>query len=242
MRKPPDRTREKTPAAGTAGVLDAKTHNRKFERTRPMDSIAQPPVDASEISLAVQLIPVQFHADTLILVEHNAQPYVVMKPLVTSLGLDWRSQYVKLMEKFGAVVVVCTTTGSDGKQYQMICLPLRMFPGWLYSLNPAKLREELRPKVVRYQAESSEVLWVHWTRQHPIQKSRGGGGDSHDKLLARRASLRKELSLCTSLGAAVDAYSDYLMVSANLGQSAAPMVDLAPGVRQAVFALEGGAA
>ena len=39
----PDRTKEKTPAAPTAEVLDAKTPNRNFERTKPVNSITQRP-------------------------------------------------------------------------------------------------------------------------------------------------------------------------------------------------------
>ena len=37
----PDRPKEKTPAASTAEVLDAKTPNSEIERTKPMNSIAQ---------------------------------------------------------------------------------------------------------------------------------------------------------------------------------------------------------
>ena len=61
-----------------------------------------------------QLSMVLFNEDPLVLAEHNAQPYVVMRALVTAMGLDWRSQYVKLMDKFGATVVEITTVGEDG--------------------------------------------------------------------------------------------------------------------------------
>lgn len=39
----PDRTKEKTPAAQTAEVLDAKTPKREIERTKPVNSITQRP-------------------------------------------------------------------------------------------------------------------------------------------------------------------------------------------------------
>ena len=154
----PDRTKEKTPAAPTAEVLDAKTPNIEIERTKPVNSI--PVASKSEpVNLSGQLIPVLFGPDTLILVEHNAQPYVVMKPLVLAMGLDWRSQHVKITDKFQATMVEITTVADDGKPRSMICLPLRKLPGWLYSINPGKLAPALRPTVVRYQEESDEVLW-----------------------------------------------------------------------------------
>jgi hypothetical protein len=193
------------------------------------------------VALAGQLIPVLFGPDTLILVEHNAQPYVVMKPLVTAMGLDWRSQHVKLGEKFGAVMVEITTTGADGKQYAMGCLPLRKLPGWLYSINPGKLSAELRPKVVRYQDECDEVLWRHWTQQEPLHGGKRLNHSDSDRLLRRRGDLRKELGNTASLGVATDAFADYVMVSSLLGQRASTLRELAPGIRQQLLELEGGA-
>jgi hypothetical protein len=191
--------------------------------------------------LSGQLIPVIFREDTLILVEHNAQPYVVMKPLVTAMGLDWRSQHVKLAEKFGATMVEITTVAEDGKLRTMICLPLRKLPGWFYSINPGKLSADLRPKVVCYQDECDEVLWRHWTQQEPLHGGKRLNPSDSDRLLRRRGDLRKELGNTASLGVATDAYSDYVMVSALLGQRASSLRDLAPGIRQQLLELEGGA-
>ena len=65
-----------------------------------------------------QLIPVPFYSDTVVLVEHQNKPYVAMKPIVNNLGLDWKTQYRKLGEKFDSVMVIMTTTGADGKNYE----------------------------------------------------------------------------------------------------------------------------
>lgn len=192
--------------------------------------------------LSGQLIPVLFREDTLILVEHNAQPYVVMRPLVTAMGLDWASQFVKMGQKFASTVVEITTVAEDGKPRIMICIPLRKLPGWLYSLNPGKLSANLRPKVIRYQDECDEVLWRHWTQQEPLHGGKRLSTGDSDKLLRRRGDLRKELGNCTSLGVATDAYSDYVMVSSLIGQRASSLRDLAPGIRQLLLDLEGGAA
>jgi P22_AR N-terminal domain len=110
------------------------------------------------------IYPVQFYDDTLVLAEHNGDPHVVMKPVVDGMGLDWKSQHVKLADKFASVMVMITTTGGDGKQYEMTCLPLRKFPAWLYSVSPSKVAPHLRDKIVRYQEECDEVLWQYWTK------------------------------------------------------------------------------
>lgn len=236
---PPKPSKRKTPVASTAGVSSVQPQSTN-ERSEPMNSIAASKIEPT--TLSGQLIPVVFQDDTLILVEHNAQPYVVMRPLVTAMGLDWRSQYVKLIEKFGATVVEITTVAEDGKLRTMICLPLRKLPGWLYSLNPGKLSAELRPKVIRYQDECDEVLWRHWTQQEPLHGGKRLSTGDSDRLLRRRGDLRKELGNCTNLGVAIDAYSDYVMVSAIIGQRASSLRNLAPGIRQQLLDWEGGSA
>ena len=110
-----------------------------------------------------QIIPVDFHGDALALVDHDGEPFVAMRSVTDNIGLDWASQYIKLTEKFGSVVVIITTTGGDGKQYEMVCLPLRKIPAWLYSINPNKVKPDIREKVIRYQDECDDVLWQYWT-------------------------------------------------------------------------------
>lgn len=113
--------------------------------------------------MADQLIPVPFYQDTLVLVDHEGQPFVAMKPIVENMGLFWTGQHAKLTEKFGSVIQIICTTGADGKQYEMVCLPLRKIPAFLYSVNPSKVKPELREKITRYQDECDDALWDYWT-------------------------------------------------------------------------------
>lgn len=111
-----------------------------------------------------QLMPVPFHDDTVVLLGRDNEPYVAMRPIVENMGLAWNSQWVKLRDRFGSVVMEIITTGVDGKQYEMTCLPLRKLAGWLYTINPKKVAPELRDKIIQYQEESDDVLWRHWTK------------------------------------------------------------------------------
>lgn len=116
------------------------------------------------MSTAQQLIPVPFYEDTVVLVGQDNEPYVAMKPIVSNMGLAWAAQYVKIMEKFAPVVSEIETTGADGKQYGMTCMPLRKLPAWLFSISPNKVKPELRDKLVRYQNECDDALWDYWTK------------------------------------------------------------------------------
>ena len=115
-----------------------------------MDMIAQPQT-------------VFFHNTQLSIVEHNGQPYVPMRPIVKGMGLDWKSQFNKLKQRFNSVVVEITTTGGDGKQYKMTCLPLKKLFGWMMTISPNKVKPELKETVIKYQEECDDVLWNHWT-------------------------------------------------------------------------------
>jgi hypothetical protein len=110
-----------------------------------------------------QLIPVPFYNDTLVLVDHAGQPFVAMKPIVENMGLAWQVQYRKLSEKFASTITIMVTVGEDGKNREMVCLPLRKIPAFLYSVNPSKVKPELREKIVRYQDECDDALWDYWT-------------------------------------------------------------------------------
>ncbi|MCG9041978.1 phage antirepressor N-terminal domain-containing protein [Laribacter hongkongensis] len=87
------------------------------------------------------------------LVGHDNEPFVAMKPVVTNMGLDWAAQFTKLKEKFSSTIGEITTVGEDGKYREMVCLPLRKLPAWLYSINHNKVKPELQDKIVRYQNE-----------------------------------------------------------------------------------------
>ena len=54
------------------------------------------------------------------------------------------------------------TTGNDGKTYEMLCMPLKKLNGWLFSINPEKVRADLREKVIQYQEECFEALYNYW--------------------------------------------------------------------------------
>ena len=66
---------------------------------------------------------VPFANGELTLIDCNGEPYVAMKPVVEGMGLTWKTQYRKIVQRFNSVMVEMTTTGKDGKQYSMLCLP-----------------------------------------------------------------------------------------------------------------------
>ncbi len=119
--------------------------------------------------MSTQLIPVVFHQDQLLIINHEDQPYVPMKPIVKGMGLTWQRQHEKLRackDKFNYHHMV--TVAKDGKQRKMFCIPLKKLNGWLFSINPEKVKPEIREKVVAYQEECFAVLHDYWTKGYAV--------------------------------------------------------------------------
>ena len=109
-----------------------------------------------------QLSPVTFHGDTIFCVTLENQPFTPAKPIVENLGLNWRTQAAKLRanrERWGVAMIA---TPSESGEQETTCIPVRKLPAFLASINPKKVRAELRERIELYQAECDDALWNYW--------------------------------------------------------------------------------
>lgn len=67
---------------------------------------------------------------------------VAIKPICEALGIDYKVQWQKIKddEDLSSVMVLSTTTGADGKQYEMCCLPVEFIFGWIFTVNPKNVK------------------------------------------------------------------------------------------------------
>ncbi|MBC8218288.1 MAG: hypothetical protein H8E73_07475 [Planctomycetes bacterium] len=49
--------------------------------------------------------------------------------------------------------------GRGGGPIDTLCLPLDVIPGWLIGIQPSRVRDDIRPKLIRYRRECFRVLW-----------------------------------------------------------------------------------
>ena len=104
---------------------------------------------------------VQFYGDQLLAAEGaDKQIYVPLRPICDAMGLGWGSQYNRLRRdpvlNEALIVFIMKTVQGDRP---MQCLPLKFLPGWLFGVTTARVRPELRDKILRYQRECYDVLW-----------------------------------------------------------------------------------
>ncbi|ACI11409.1 antirepressor protein Ant [Klebsiella variicola] len=114
---------------------------------------------------AVNTSYVPFNGQQIITAMAAGMAYVAMKPVVENLGMSWSTQQTKLMkqlEKFNCVHM--NMVAADGKLRKLLCLPLKKLNGWLFSINPEKVRADIRDKLIKYQEECFTVLHDYWTK------------------------------------------------------------------------------
>ena len=101
---------------------------------------------------------------SLQVVADDREQLVAIKPVCEILGVDAKSQREKIDEHplFSSVRVLSPSTGADGKTYEMVCLPLRYFPSWLFSINPNNVKEDIRENLLEYQKKCNDILYDYF--------------------------------------------------------------------------------
>ncbi|HCD2195627.1 TPA: phage antirepressor N-terminal domain-containing protein [Escherichia coli] len=118
---------------------------------------------------AVNTSYVPFNGQQIITAMAAGVAYVVMKPIVENLGMSWSTQQTKLMKqisKFNCVHM--NMVAADGKLRKLLCLPSKKLNGWLFSINPEKVRADIRDKLIQYQEECFSVLHDYWTKGYVV--------------------------------------------------------------------------
>ena len=100
-----------------------------------------------------------------ILVIENGEKRVAIKPICQALGIDADSQRKKLTTDpiLSSVTVLSTATGSDGKQYEMVTIPLKFVFGWLFRIDSRNVNESARDSVIKYQLMCYEALYSYFS-------------------------------------------------------------------------------
>lgn len=89
---------------------------------------------------------------------------VPIKPICEALGVDPEAQRQKIKDHyiFGSTALLSKVVAADGKEREMLCLPLGHVLGWLMTINPSNVREEVRESFAMYQTECFNVLLEHF--------------------------------------------------------------------------------
>ncbi|WP_058912878.1 phage antirepressor N-terminal domain-containing protein [Entomohabitans teleogrylli] len=119
---------------------------------------------------AVNTSYVPFNGQQVLTAVAAGVTYVAMRQIVENIGIDWTGQSVKLRkmkDKFNCRDI--SMVAVDGKLRKLLCIPLKKLNGWLFSINPEKVRADIRDKLIQYQEECFTVLHDYWTKGSAVR-------------------------------------------------------------------------
>jgi len=93
---------------------------------------------------------------------HDGEDMIAVKPICEALGLDWKTQHRKIIKNnerlnCGHMTIVA----EDGKQREMLCIPIKKVAAWLFTINPKKVKEHYKSSVIAFQDELQHVLYSY---------------------------------------------------------------------------------
>ena len=157
----------------------------------------------------MEALTAEFLGKEITLVDDNGVAYVAMREIVEGIGLSWGTQSIKLNEnskKFNCFHI--ETVGADGKNRQMLCMPIKKLNGWLFSINPNKVRADLKERLENYQEECFLALWDYWTegiaRRDEIKNKMIAWQEKKTAYKATSSQKGKALQECKQQKAALD--------------------------------------
>ena len=111
-----------------------------------------------------QIQLVQFHNQQISILNYNNKPYVAIKPICENIGLDWEAQRqrIKRNEILTSTACMIKVVAKDGKNREVLCLPLGYLNGWLAGIELSRVNPQIKPLLKQYQLECFDVLYNHF--------------------------------------------------------------------------------
>lgn len=107
---------------------------------------------------------VKFNNQQIPVFFHNNKPYVAMKPICENIGLDWNGQFqrIKRDEVLNSTMCVIHMVAQDGKNREVVALPIGYLNGWLFGIDVNRVKPEIKSTLIKYKLECYDVLYNHF--------------------------------------------------------------------------------
>lgn len=133
----------------------------------------------------VDIVKLPLSAGSVNTVLVGKKPHIVFRYAVESIGLSFSRQLKKVKARSWANCGLTATVAEDGKIREMVTVDVKTFLMWLATVNELKVMDEVRPILIAYQAETTDVVDAYWTRGGAINPR--ATQDQLDELSARIA-------------------------------------------------------
>lgn len=111
-----------------------------------------------------QLTSIDFHGQTILTAQQDGIIYAAIKPICENIGLAWNAQLERINrdEVLNSTVRMIRMVANDGKNREMLCLPIQYLNGWLFGVDTNRVKTEIKDKLITYKKECYQVLFNYW--------------------------------------------------------------------------------
>ncbi len=138
----------------------------------------------------LQLSTIKFKSNQLKIVEETQS--IVVKEVCNAMGIDFTRQYRKILSdnSYESKLIKVKTNG--GMQ-EVFTIPLSKLNGWLFSINPNKVKPEVKQKLIEYKKDCFDVLNNYFNKGIAVNQKFFQGKDSQKVIAGLKSGmLRKD--------------------------------------------------
>ena len=108
----------------------------------------------------MKLTHIQILDKSIELIYDGNEVFLPIKPICELLNVNYTTQAEKLKtdENFISTAPLRGTVAADGKQREMLCLPIMYIPAWLFTIQPANVKPEAREKLIGFRGRCIQAL------------------------------------------------------------------------------------
>jgi len=113
----------------------------------------------------VHLQTVYFKKDTVEIVDG----FISIKKICENLGITGISDQYKKIQSDKTYQSKLKEIEINGIIQKVLCIPLDKLNGWLFSINPSRVKPEVREKLIEYKNECFDVLHSYFNKGYAMQ-------------------------------------------------------------------------
>ena len=104
---------------------------------------------------------------------------VPIRPICDALGVDFEGQRQRISrdEILSPTAFMTKAVGADGKDREMVCLPIKFVFGWLFTIDTSRVNEEARESVINYKLKCYDVLYNYFVEYSEFVEARAKAMD-----------------------------------------------------------------
>lgn len=132
----------------------------QYGQDQAMRDLLEERLPATQVEIS-RSVTIPFRGDSITAVLVDGEYLVPVKPIAERMGLDWSSQLQRIKrDKVLSTWMVVTTIQmpGDDQHREHNCLPPRLIPGWLFTIDDSRVRPEIQDALIAYKEEMYEVM------------------------------------------------------------------------------------